>query len=104
MLHLCPFWHAAIVSIQDYESNYLLRLLPGYLAIHQTPRYAKMAIPLRDHNVGFNASFLLLTDNPKHLCIWYSDALEVSVFACYGLVLSTGSEVNGLTQDQYHIL
>lgn len=71
---------------------------------HQTPRYAKMAIPLRDHNIGFNASFFLLTDNPKHLCIWYSDALEVSVLACLILVLLTGSEVDSLTQNQYHIL
>ena len=73
------------------------------ILLNQTPRYAKMAIVLRDHDIGFNASFFLLTDNTKHLCIWYSDALEVSVFACYGLVFSKGLEVNGLTQDQYHI-
>ena len=62
-----------------------------------------MAIVLRDHNIGFNASFFLLTDNAKNLCIRYSDALEVSVFACLVLVLLAESEANSLTQNEYNV-
>ena len=60
---------------------------PLDILLHQTPRYEKMAIPLYDHDIGFNATFFLLTDHPKYLCIWYSDALEVAIFACLVLIL-----------------
>ena len=63
------------------------------ILLHRTPRYEKMTIPLRDHDIGINAPFFLLTDNPKHLCIRYSDALEVSVFAWLVLILLARSEV-----------
>ena len=63
------------------------------ILLHRTPRYEKMTIPLRDHDIGINAPFFLLTDNPKHLCIWYSNALEVSVFACVGLILLARSGI-----------
>ena len=63
------------------------------ILLHRTPRYEKITIQLSDHDIGINAPFFLLTDNPKHLCIWYSDALEVSVFACVVLILLVQSRI-----------